>query len=52
VPQLLTTQSGGSPYGPGHIAGADGQRELDDDEKAICRALGKRVAEVAMKLRS
>jgi len=51
VPQLAATRSGGSPYGPGHIAGHDGQREIDDDEAAICRALGKRVAEVAVKLR-
>jgi NAD(P)H dehydrogenase (quinone) len=51
VQELFTTTSGGSPYGPGHVAGADGQRDLDEKEKAICRALGKRVAEVAKKLR-
>jgi len=51
VQELFTTKGGGSPYGPGHIAGQDGQRPLDEEEKAICRALGKRVAEVAMKLR-
>jgi NAD(P)H dehydrogenase (quinone) len=48
---LFTTQGGGSPYGPGHIAGPDGQRDIDEDEKKICRALGKRVAAVAAKLR-
>jgi NAD(P)H dehydrogenase (quinone) len=51
VEELSTTTGGGSPYGPGHVAGPDGQRELDEDEKVICRALGKRVAEVASKLR-
>lgn len=51
VQELFTTQGGGSPYGPGHVAGGDASRELDDQEKAICRALGKRVAEVAAKLR-
>jgi NAD(P)H dehydrogenase (quinone) len=51
VQQLFTTKSGGSPYGPGHIAGPDGQRDVDEDEKEICRALGRRVAEVAKKLR-
>jgi len=51
VTQLFTTKGGGSPYGPGHVAGPDGQRDLDEDEKAICRAFGKRVAGVAMKLR-
>jgi NAD(P)H dehydrogenase (quinone) len=51
VKELFSTQAGGSPYGPGHVAGPDGQREIDEEEKAICRALGKRVAEVAVKLR-
>jgi NAD(P)H dehydrogenase (quinone) len=50
VQALFATKGGGSPYGPGHIAGPDGQRDLDEDEKTICRALGKRVAEVALKL--
>ena len=51
VQALFTTQGGGSPYGPGHIAGPDGRRDLDEDEKTICRAFGKRIAEVARKLR-
>jgi len=32
------------------VAGPDGRRELDEDEKTICRALGQRVAEVGLKL--
>jgi len=51
VPELFATTGGGSPYGPGHVAGHDAQREIDENEAAICRALGKRVAEVAKKLR-
>jgi len=51
VAELFTTTSGGSPYGPGHLAGADSQRDVDETEKTVCRALGKRVAEVALKLR-
>lgn len=51
VKELFTTMAGGSPYGPGHVAGPDGQRAVDENEKTICRALGKRVAEVALKLR-
>jgi NAD(P)H dehydrogenase (quinone) len=51
VQELFTTTGGGSPYGPGHIAGGDSQRDIDAQERAICRALGKRVAEVAKKLR-
>lgn len=51
VKNLFTTKGGGSPYGPGHVAGPDSQREIDDDEEAICRAFGKRVAEVSARLR-
>ena len=42
APQLLATRSGGTPYGASHVAGADSQRDLDADEIALCRALGKR----------
>jgi NAD(P)H dehydrogenase (quinone) len=48
--ELFTTQGGGSPYGPGHIAGGDNQREIDQNEAAICRALGRRLAEIGLKL--
>jgi NAD(P)H dehydrogenase (quinone) len=50
VQALFTTQGGGSPYGPGHVAGTDAQRPIDDDEAAICRALGRRLAEIGLKL--
>jgi NAD(P)H dehydrogenase (quinone) len=50
VPDLFTTQGGGSPYGPGHVAGGNNQRAIDDHEAAICRALGKRLAEIGLKL--
>lgn len=50
VKNLFTTKGGGSPYGPGHIAGPDNLRELDEDEKAILRAFGKRLAEIGLKL--
>ncbi|MCC6125973.1 MAG: NAD(P)H:quinone oxidoreductase [Pirellulales bacterium] len=48
--ELFTTQGGGSPYGPGHVAGPDSQRPIDQQEAAICRALGRRLAEVGRKL--
>jgi NAD(P)H dehydrogenase (quinone) len=48
--ELFTTQGGGSPYGPGHVAGADNKRTIDTQEAAICRALGKRLATVGLKL--
>ncbi|MFN3504749.1 MAG: NAD(P)H:quinone oxidoreductase [Caldimicrobium sp.] len=50
VKELFTTKGGGSPYGPGHVAGDNSQRELDEEEKAILRAFGKRLAEIALKL--
>jgi NAD(P)H dehydrogenase (quinone) len=50
VQELFTTQGGGSPYGPGHVAGGDNRREIDPQEAAICRALGRRLAEVGLRL--
>ena len=49
-PQLTTTASGGTPYGASHVAGPDGQLPLSDDEAALCRALGRRVAAAAKAL--
>ena len=51
VQELFTTQGGGSPYGPGHIAGADNTGEMTPEEAAICRALGRRLAMVGQRLR-
>jgi NAD(P)H dehydrogenase (quinone) len=48
--ELFTTQGGGSPYGPGHVAGDDNKRQIDEQEAAICRALGRRLAVVGLKL--
>ena len=48
--ELFTTQGGGSPYGPGHVAGPDNQRAIDPQEAAICRALGRRLARIGLKL--
>lgn len=48
---LLHTASGGTPYGPSHLAGADSDRPLSDSEKRLCQALGRRLAETAVKLR-
>jgi NAD(P)H dehydrogenase (quinone) len=50
VQALFTTQGGGSPYGPGHVAGDDNRRAIDGDEAAICLALGRRLAEVGLRL--
>ncbi|KKO18325.1 MAG: NAD(P)H:quinone oxidoreductase [Candidatus Brocadia sp.] len=50
VKELFSTQGGGSPYGPGHIAGLDNKREIDPQEALICRALGRRLAEIGLRL--
>ncbi len=47
---LLNTRGGGTPYGASHHAGSDGKRALDDDEIALCRALGLRLAKLALQL--
>jgi len=49
---LLNTQSGGTPYGASHLAGDDGKAPITEEEKRLCRALGKRVAETALKLQA
>jgi NAD(P)H dehydrogenase (quinone) len=50
VPDLYLTKGGGAPYGPGHVAGADNMREIDENEANICRYFGKRLAEIGLKL--
>ncbi len=49
-PALQDTGTGGTPYGASHVAGADNSRTLSEHEKKIGRALGKRLAETALKL--
>ena len=44
---LMTTASGGTPYGASHWAGHDNNRAVDEGEASLCRALGKRVARLA-----
>ena len=49
-PELMTTASGGSPYGATHWSGIDGDKAVTDDEKRLAIALGKRLALTAMAL--
>ncbi len=46
---LLTTSTGGTPYGASNVAGTDNKKELSDEEQRLCRALGRRLAETAVK---
>jgi NAD(P)H dehydrogenase (quinone) len=48
--ELLTTRSGGTPYGPSHTAGADSKQPVTDEERKLCVALGKRLAAAAVRL--
>jgi NAD(P)H dehydrogenase (quinone) len=50
-PELMTTASGGTPYGASHWAGMSGNREITEDSKTLSIALGRRLAETARKLR-
>lgn len=49
-PELTSTKSGGTPYGPSHTAGGNSDWPLSEEEKRLCRALGQRVAKVAAAL--
>jgi NAD(P)H dehydrogenase (quinone) len=44
---LMSSTSGGTPYGASHWGGADNKREVDENEAQLCRALGQRVARLA-----
>ena len=48
--ELLDTKSGGTPYGPSHLAGTESNLPITDVEKQLCVAMGKRLAEVANRL--
>ena len=50
-PDLNNTSSGGTPYGPTHVTGADGKKSVNAEEQRLCFAMGKRLAEIAVKLK-
>lgn len=49
-PLLSSTRSGGTPYGASHVAGPSDDPQPSDEEAALARALGRRVAMLAAKL--
>lgn len=49
-PRLTTTASGGTPYGASRWSGDAEPRPLTNDEGALARALGRRLAETARRL--
>lgn len=47
--ELLSTQTGGTPYGASHLAGTESKLPLSEEEANLCQALGKRLAIIAKK---
>lgn len=50
--ELNATRSGGTPYGASHFAGMADDLPVTDAERALCIAQGRRLAEIALKLRA
>jgi NAD(P)H dehydrogenase (quinone) len=50
LPEISSTSSGGTPYGASHWAGPADDKPLTEEERTLCIALGKRLAETALKL--
>ncbi len=50
-PQLMTTASGGTPYGASHWSGSGGGKAISEETRALAIALGRRLAQTARKLR-
>ncbi|RTR05044.1 NAD(P)H:quinone oxidoreductase [Halomonas nitroreducens] len=48
--ELMDTQAGGTPYGASHVAGKRSDRPLDDQERQLAFAQGKRLARLALAL--
>jgi NAD(P)H dehydrogenase (quinone) len=49
-PELMTTASGGTPYGASHVAGVASDQPVSEQEKKLCIALGRRLAVTTLKL--
>ena len=49
--ELLSTKTGGTPYGASRVTSDNEANVLSDDERALCLALGRRLANTAKKLK-
>jgi len=49
-PELNTTRAGGTPYGPSHWAGLSSSEPIGAEERTLCIAQGRRLAEIALRL--
>lgn len=50
-PALMTTASGGTPYGASHWSGLQGNQPISEDTRNLAIALGRRLAETTNRLR-
>ena len=48
--ELASTTAGGTPYGASRVVGEQHDKPVTEAEKKLCIALGKRIAETALKL--
>ena len=51
-PALSATKTGGTPYGPSHLAGSDGKNPVSAEELTLAQVQGRRLAQVAQRLRA
>lgn len=49
-PELMTTRSGGTPYGASHWSGMNGTQPITEESRLLAIALGRRLASMARKL--
>jgi NAD(P)H dehydrogenase (quinone) len=51
-PELMTTSTGGTPYGASHWSGVSGTQAISSDTRALAIALGQRLAHTAVRLQN
>ena len=49
-PELMTTTTGGTPYGASHWSGLNGTQAISTESRTLAIALGQRLAQTAVKL--
>ena len=49
---LSETTTGGTPYGASHLAGGKSDNPISETEIVLCKALGKRIANIAHAVKS
>jgi NAD(P)H dehydrogenase (quinone) len=51
-PDLMTTSTGGTPYGASHWSGVSGTNAISNESRTLAIALGQRLAHTALKLKA